>query len=145
MEQHKKFMQIAINEANNSGEDVPIGAVLVIDENIIAQSANKREAHNKPSAHAEVIVIDKAASLMDSWKLETATLYVTLEPCPMCAALILQSRIKEVIFGAYDPQYGAFGSKIDMRDIIKYKTQVKGGILEQECQSLILEFFKERR
>lgn len=138
-------MQIALNEAQNAGEDVPIGAVLVINNEIIAQSSNKREAKNQPSAHAEVVVIDEAAKKLGNWKLEDATLYVTLEPCPMCATLILQSRIKRVFFGAFDPQYGAFGSKIDMRDIIKSKTQVKGGIVEDTCQNLILEFFKERR
>ena len=129
MEQHKKFLQIAIEEAEKSGNDVPVGAVLVIGDKIIAQSSNKREAKNQPSAHAEVVVIDEAARLGGGWRLDNATLYVTLEPCPMCAALILQSKIKAVYFGAFDPNYGAFGSKIDMRDIINYKKEVKGGIM----------------
>lgn len=145
MKQHQDFMQIAIEEAKASGEDVPVGAVLVIDGQIVAKSSNKREANNQPSAHAEVVVIDEAARLLGSWRLDEAVLYVTLEPCPMCAALILQSKVKSVFFGAYDTSYGAFGSKIDMRQIINSKISVKGGILEDECQKLILDFFKERR
>jgi len=145
MQQIKNFMQLAIEEAQKSGKDVPIGAVLVIEGQIIAKSANKREAQNKPSAHAEVVVIDEAAKILGNWKLKDAQLFVTLEPCPMCAALILQSKIKSVYFGAYDTNYGAFGSKIDMRDIINAKTEIKGGILEKECQKLILDFFKEKR
>lgn len=145
MTQHKDFMKIAIEEAKCAGEDVPIGAVLVVDGQIIAKSSNKREVNNQPSAHAEVVVIDEAARLLGGWRLDDAVLYVTLEPCPMCATLILQSKIKSVFFGAYDTTYGAFGSKLDMRQIINSKISVKGGILEDECQKLILEFFKERR
>ena len=145
MEQIKKFMQIAIEEAKTSGDDVPVGAVLVINDEIVAKSSNKREAQNKPSAHAEVVVIDEAAKALGKWKLNEGELYVTLEPCPMCAALILQSKIKSVYFGAYDSSYGAFGSKIDMRDIINTKTKIKGGIMEEECQKLILDFFKDKR
>lgn len=145
MEQHKKFMKIALEEAQNSGYDIPVGAVIIVDNKVIAKSSNKREALNKPSAHAEMVAIDEAAKILSGWRLNEAVLYVTLEPCPMCAALILQSKIKSVFFGAYDTNYGAFGSKIDMREIINSKTEVKGGILEKECQQLILDFFKEKR
>lgn len=145
MEQHKKFMQIAINEAKTSAKDVPVGAVLVIDNKIIAKSSNNREESNRPSGHAEIVVIDTAAQILNSWRLQNAKLYVTLEPCPMCAALILQSKIKEVYFGAYDIQYGAFGSKLDMRSIINSQISVKGGILEEECKKLLLDFFREKR
>jgi len=142
---HKKFMKIAIDKANLSGTDVPVGAVLVIEDVIIAQSSNKREELNKPSAHAEILVIDEAARKLGTWRLNEAKLYVTLEPCPMCAALILQSKIKEVYFGAYDTNYGAFGSKIDMQKIINSKISIKGGIMEEECQKLLLDFFKDKR
>lgn len=145
MEQHKKFMQTALKEAQNSGEDVPVGAVIVLGEEIISKSSNKREALNKPSAHAEIIAIDEAAKVLGEWRLNEAVLYVTLEPCPMCAALILQAKIKSVFFGAYDTNYGAFGSKLDMRDIINSKIEIKGGILEKECSEVILEFFREKR
>ncbi len=145
MEKSQKFMRIAIEEAQNSGNDVPVGAVIVIDNKVIAKASNKREAINKPSAHAEMIVIDEAAQIIKNWRLNDAILYVTLEPCPMCAALILQSKIKTVVFGAYDANYGAFGSKIDMREIINSKTEVRGGIMENECQELILNFFKGKR
>ncbi|MDD3419786.1 MAG: nucleoside deaminase [Candidatus Gastranaerophilales bacterium] len=145
MEQHKQFMQIAINEAKASTKDVPVGAVLVIDGKIISKSSNKREQINRPSGHAEVVVIDDAAKILNSWRLQNAKLYVTLEPCPMCAALILQSKIKEVYFGAYDVQYGAFGSKLDMRNTINSQISVKGGILEEECKKLIVDFFQEKR
>jgi tRNA(adenine34) deaminase len=142
---HQNFMKIAIDEANLSGQDVPVGAVLVIDDIVIAKSSNKREEFNKPSAHAEMIVIDEAAQKLGTWRLNEAKLYVTLEPCPMCAALILQSKIKEVYFGAYDTNYGAFGSKMDMQKIINSKILIKGGIMEEECQKLLLEFFKGKR
>jgi len=145
MEKLKKFMRIALDEAKKSEEDVPVGAVLVINNEIIAKSPNKREKLNKPSAHAEILVIDEAAQKINNWQLKNAQLFVTLEPCPMCATLILQSKIKEVYFGAYDTNYGAFGSKIDLQKIIKAKTSVKGGILEEECQKIILDFFKDKR
>lgn len=145
IEQHQNFMKIAINEALLSGQDVPVGAVLVIGDNIISKSSNKREKLNKPSAHAEILVIDEAAQKLGTWRLNEAKLYVTLEPCPMCATLILQSKIKEVYFGAYDTNYGAFGSKLDMQKIISSKISIKGGIMEEECQKLLLDFFKDKR
>lgn len=145
MEQDKNFMQIAINEAKSSGQDVPVGAVLAVDGKIIAKSANKREELNLPGAHAEALVIEKAAKKLGRWRLNDAELYVTLEPCPMCAALILQAKIKSVCFGAYDPLYGAFGSKIDMREILNSKISIRGGVLENECQKILTDFFRERR
>ncbi len=145
MNQHNTFMQIAINEAKLSGADVPVGAVLVIADTIISKSSNKREELNKPSAHAEMMVIDEAAQKLGTWRLNDAELYVTLEPCPMCATLILQSKIKAVYFGAYDTNYGAFGSKINMQEIINSKITVKGGIMEEESQKLLLDFFKGKR
>ena len=143
--EHQNYMKIALEEATLSGQDVPVGAVLVIGGEIVAKSSNKREELNKPSAHAEILVIDAAAKKLGSWRLNEAELYVTLEPCPMCATLILQSKIKEVYFGAYDTNYGAFGSKIDMQKIINSKISIKGGILEEECQKLLLDFFKDKR
>ena len=92
-----------------------------------------------------MMVIDEAAQKLGTWRLNDAELYVTLEPCPMCATLILQSKIKAVYFGAYDTNYGAFGSKINMQEIINSKITVKGGIMEEESQKLLLDFFKGKR
>lgn len=142
---HEKFMELAIDEAKKSTLDVPVGAVLVLRGKVIASSANKREELKKPTAHAEMIVLDDGAKILGDWRLNETQLYVTLEPCPMCASAILQSRVGEVFFGAYDSIYGAFGSALDMRECIKSKTKVKGGILEEECQSIIKDFFETKR
>lgn len=142
---NEKFMHLAIQEAEKISLDVPVGAVLVLDEKVIASASNKREELKKPTAHAEMIVLDEGAKILGDWRLSSTKLYVTLEPCPMCAAAILQSRVGEVYFGAYDTAYGAFGSKLDMRDIVNSKTKIKGGILEEDCQSLLTDFFEAKR
>lgn len=138
-------MKLAIEQAKKASKDVPIGAVLVANGEVIAISSNKREALQKPTAHAEMLVIDEGAKKLDNWRLQDTQLYVTLEPCPMCAAAILQSRVGEVYFGAYDSAYGAMGSTLNMKDYINSKTKVTGGILEDECQSLIKDFFENKR
>lgn len=142
---NEKFMQIAIDEALNTGVDVPVGAVLVLDAKVIAKSSNKREELQKPTAHAEMVVLDEGAQAIGSWRLNDAKLYVTLEPCPMCAAAILQARVGEVFFGAYDTSYGAFGSRLEMKEFINSKTKITGGIMEKDCQKLITDFFEGKR
>ena len=139
------FMQQAIEIAQKSGADVPVGAIIVKDDKIIAYACNEREKNNDPTAHAEILAIKQAASLLNNWRLEDCELYVTLEPCPMCAWAILQSRIKAVYFGSYDSQYGAFGSALDLRTHANCKLKVYGGILEKECDNIIREFWKEKR
>ena len=113
-----KFMHMAIEIAKNSGEDLPIGAVLVKNNEVIAQAHNEKELQKQIAKHAEMIVIEQACKKLNTWRLDECSLYVTLEPCPMCAWAILQSRIKNVYFGAYDNLYGAFGSKLNLNKLL---------------------------
>ena len=109
------FMSISINEAKKSGRDVPVGAVVVKNGDVIATAHNERELDNDVTSHAEILAIRKAEQVLGNWRLDDCDLYVTLEPCPMCGWAILQSRIKNVYFGSYDTNYGAFFSKVDLR------------------------------
>lgn len=136
---------MSINEAKKAGGDVPVGAIIVLGDKVIGQSSNKKEFSNDVTAHAEILAIKQAAKTLDNWRLTGAKMFVTLEPCPMCATAIINSRISELYFGAYDTQYGAFGSVIDMREILPSNLKVYGGINEAECSELIDEFFKEKR
>lgn len=136
-------MRLAIEEAKKSGIDVPIGAVVVKDDEILAVASNKKELNNDVSAHAEIIALKKAAQKTGDWRLAGGKLYVTLEPCPMCATAIINSRISEVFFGAYDNLYGALGSVLDLRKVFNSKLNVKGGILEDECSLLLREFWRK--
>lgn len=143
-----KFMQMAIEIAQKSGEDVPVGALIVKNGEIISSACNEREKTLDPSAHAEVLALRKASLALNNWRLDDCELYVTLEPCPMCAWAILQSRIKAVYFGSFDEQYGAFGSALDLRKInpgINSKLKIYSGILEEECDNIISEFWKNNR
>lgn len=139
------FMQEAINVAKDSGADVPVGAVIVKNGKIIASACNEREKTNDISAHAEILAIRRSESALNNWRLDDCELYVTLEPCPMCAWAILQSRIKAVYFGSYDTQYGALGSVLDLREQANTKLKVYGGILENECDNIIKSFWKNKR
>ena len=139
------FMKTALEEAKKSGEDVPVGAVLVCEGEIIAKAHNRKEQENNPTAHAEILVINEASKKLQNWRLDNTVLYVTLEPCPMCAAAILYARIPKVVFGAYDSLYGAFGSTMNMADLIKFSPEIIGGILEEDCSKLLKDFFKNKR
>lgn len=139
------FMKEAIICAKTTEVDIPVGAVVVKNGEIIAYASNEKEKNNDVSAHAEIVAIKKASKILNNWRLNDCDLYVTLEPCPMCAWAILQSRIKNVYFGSYDTQYGAFGSKINLSAITNSDTKIKGGILEAECDSLLNDFFKRVR
>ena len=140
-----KFMKIALEEAEKSDKDVPVGAVLVYNNEIIAKAHNCKELETDATSHAEILVIKEASKKFKNWRLNNTVLYVTLEPCPMCAAAILYSRIPKIVFGAYDPLYGAFGSTIDMRDLIKFNPEITGGILEEDCSRLLKDFFRNQR
>lgn len=139
------FMQEAINIAKNSEKDLPIGAVLVKNGEIISKAHNEKELQKDVTAHAEMLVIQKAQEILGTTILSDCELYVTLEPCPMCAWAILNSRISKVFFGAYDTIYGALGSATDLRKFLNSKTEVIGGIKEEECSTLLKNYFKTIR
>ena len=146
---HITYMQAAIEEAKkaqNLGED-PIGAVIVKDGEIIARGYNLRETSQLSNAHAEMIAIAKANEMVGSWRLEDCTLYVTLEPCPMCAGAIVQSRIPTVVFGAHDPKGGCCGTIYNLLDESKFnhRCELVSGVLEEECGQLLSDFFRNLR
>lgn len=139
------LMNKAINIAKNSGADVPVGALIVKNGEILASECNKKEATNDITAHAEILAIKEAEKKLGNWRLDGCELYVTLEPCPMCAWAIIQSRVKSVYFGSYDLQYGALGSATDLRKQADSDLKVYGGILEEECNNILESFWSECR
>jgi len=145
----EKYMRLAIDEALKAKDklEVPIGAVIVQDDEVVASAYNLRETEQRSVAHAELLAIDEACKKLGTWRLEDATLYVTLEPCPMCAGAIVLSRVKRVVFGAYDPKGGCAGTLLNLLEFEKFnhQAQVVGGMLEEECGSLLTTFFRELR
>ncbi|MGF7015726.1 tRNA adenosine(34) deaminase TadA [Ornithinibacillus bavariensis] len=143
------YMQLAINEAEKASQrnEVPIGAIIVLQDEVIATGFNIRETSQETLSHAELIAIREANKKVGSWRLEDCTLYVTLEPCPMCAGAIVQSRIKRVVFGASDPKAGCAGTLMNLLDEKRFNHQVAvtKGVLEEKCSSLLSNFFKELR
>jgi tRNA(adenine34) deaminase len=142
------FMHLALEEARQSGDEVPVGAVLVDSTGeVLASAHNFREQKNDPTSHAEIEVIREAAAELSDWRLEGTTLFVTLEPCVMCAGAIVAARIPRVVFGAWDERVGASGSTYDiLRDPRLGKpVEVVSGVLESECSGLLKEFFSSRR
>ena len=138
-------MQEAIKLANTSDKDIPIAAIIVKNGEIIASAVNEREKEQNAVNHAEIIAIQKANKKLNNWRLNDCEMYVTLEPCPMCASAILQARISKLYFGAYDMLNGAMGSKSDMRKIMNLDIEVKGGIMEDECTKLLHDYFGRLR
>lgn len=139
------FMKRAIELAKQVEKDVPVSAIIVKNGEIIASAQNERELDNDVTSHAEILAIRKAEHILNNWRLEDCEMYVTLEPCPMCAWAILQSRIKTLYFGSFDKNYGAFGSAMDLRENTNTKLKVFGGIMEEECDKILEEFFKKIR
>lgn len=143
------YMKYAIKEALKAKKknEVPIGAVVVCNGEIISKAHNLREKTQDATTHAEILAIKKACKKIGSWRLENCDIYVTLEPCPMCAGAILQSRIRKVYFGCYDPKAGAAGSLINIleNDYFNHHTECEGNILKDECSTLLKDFFKELR
>ena len=144
----EEFMRAALAEAEIAmaiGE-VPIGAVIVKNGEVIASAHNMRENGGGATAHAELLAINEACKITGSWRLSGCELYVTLEPCPMCAGAVINSRLDRVVFGARDPRAGAFGSLINLNSYpLGHKTEVEFGVCEDECLGLIREFFGKMR
>lgn len=146
---YEYYMEFAISQAKKAFEinETPIGAIIVYNDEIIATGYNKRNSTKNPLAHAEIIAINQAANYMGDWRLENCQMYITLEPCPMCAGAIVQSRIPKIIFGAKNPKAGCAGSIINLLQIQKLNHQVEivDGILENKCSVMMKEFFKQFR
>lgn len=146
---HEFFMKEAINEAKKAEQigEVPIGAVLVLNDEIIARAHNLRESNQTAIAHAELIAIDAACRKLGTWRLEQAILYVTLEPCPMCAGAIMLSRVEKVVFGASDPKGGCAGTFMNLLqdERFNHQSEVIPGVLEEECGQLLSHFFRKLR
>ena len=144
-----QFMQQAIEQAQLAAVagEVPVGTVLVRDGQVIAKAFNKPIGNHDPSAHAEMLALREAAKTEGNYRLPGSTLYVTLEPCVMCAGAILHARVDRVVFGAPDPKTGAAGSVLDVFSSkqINHQTSVEGGVMSEECGQLLRSFFKERR
>ena len=149
MEQHHIWMREAIEEAKKAEalKEVPIGAVIVKDGRIVARGHNMRESANDPTAHAEMIAIRQASAALGAWRLTGCTLYVTLEPCPMCAGAIVQSRIPLVVYGAADPKAGCAGTLYNLLqdDRFNHRAEIVSGVLQDECAELLTTFFRKLR
>ena len=141
-------MRAALKEAQKAEQkdEVPVGAVVVCDGKIVARAHNLRNTSCDGTAHAEVLVIKKAGKKLGRWNLSGCELYVTLEPCAMCAGAMVNSRIKKVYFGAFDHRYGCCGSIMDVTNSeLNHRVEVEGGVLEEECAGIISAFFKNLR
>lgn len=147
-ERDVKFMREAIAALEECPDcEVPIAAVVVCGDEVIAKGVNRREADNDPTAHAEVVALREAARKLGRWNLSECELYVTLEPCVMCAGAIVYSRIKRVVYGAPDLRFGACGTTLNIasNDKLNHRAEITGGVLASECLAPIREFFKARR
>jgi tRNA(adenine34) deaminase len=143
------YMRLALREAERAAEhdDVPIGAVVVREGEVLAAACNERELRNDPTAHAEVLVLREAGQKLGGWRIADAVLYVTVEPCAMCAGAIVWARVPRVVFGAPDPKAGAAGSVLDVlgEPRLNWQPEVAGGLLADECAALLSTFFAPRR
>lgn len=146
---HEYYMKEALKEAKKAykKEEIPVGAIIVKDDEIIARAHNLKETKRDTTNHAEILAIQKASKKLDAWRLEDCTMYVTLEPCTMCAGAIINSRIKNVIIGTSDPKTGACGSVLNLFEDYKFnhKVEYKTGVMQAECEKILKDFFKELR
>lgn len=146
---HEDWMRLALKEAQKALvlDDVPVGALIVRNGVIIAEAHNEKEFAQDPTAHAEILAIRRAAEVLGHWRLTDCILYVTLEPCPMCAGAVLQSRIKHLVYGASDPKGGAVESvmKVLNEKLWNHKAEITAGVLEEECSAIIKKYFQEKR
>ncbi len=145
----ERFMRLALEEAARAATrgEVPVGALVVHGGEIIARAHNLRESAQDPTAHAELIAVRKAAARLGSWRLEGCTVYVTLEPCPMCAGLLVNARVPRVVWGAADPKAGAFRTlyRIGEDERLNHRIEDVGGVLEDECADVLRDFFRAIR
>jgi tRNA(adenine34) deaminase len=143
------YMRLALREAERALEhgDVPVGAVVAVRGEVVGAGHNEREHRQDPTAHAEVLALREAASSVGSWRILDSVLYVTLEPCAMCAGAIVLARVPRVVYGTADPKAGAAGSVLDVlaEPRFNHRPQVEGGLLREECAALLVEFFASRR
>lgn len=149
MSEHEEYMRMAIREAVAalSEDEVPVGAVVVCDGRIVGKAHNQRETLRDPTAHAEIIALTQAAAALERWRMTGARMYVTLEPCVMCAGALVNARVDELIYGATDPKAGACGSLYDIpRDErLNHRLTVTSGVLAEDCGLLLQEFFRNKR
>jgi len=147
--EHEQWMELAIAEAKKAARlgEVPVGAVIIKDGKVIGRGRNLKETFNDPTAHAEIVAIRQAAEHEGSWRILNATMYVTLEPCPMCAGAIVMARIPELVIGARDPKTGAVSSLMDIArdERLNHRVSVVTGVLEEECAFLLEDFFRKLR
>ena len=147
--QDEDFMALAFAEAQKAFKlgEVPVGCVIVLKNRVIARAHNLRETKNDPTAHAEILAIKKAAQRMGGWRLLDTTIYVTVEPCAMCAGAIYQARIERLVFGVDDPKAGAIKSLFSILDNekINHRVAVTGGVLQKECSEILSNFFRQNR
>jgi tRNA(adenine34) deaminase len=149
MNRHEEYMKIALSlaqEARKNGE-IPVGAIIVVNGEIVAKACNEKEIRGDATAHAEILALQRAAKQVGHWRLSDATMYVTLEPCSMCAGAMVQARLGKLVYGAYDPRAGAAGSVIDLLDhpAFNHRVIVKSGVLADECGQILKEFFEAKR
>jgi tRNA(adenine34) deaminase len=146
---HEYYMQQAIVEANKALErdEVPVGAIIVFGNSIIAKAHNQREMLLDPTAHAEMIAITQASAYLQNWRLSDTTVYVTLEPCAMCAGALVQARVKNLVYGAKDEKYGACESTVNLVNYPRFNHRINviSGVIEEECSVLLKQFFQEKR
>lgn len=149
IEPHEEYMRVALAAARLAGArgEVPVGAVLVQAGRVVATRGNERELRHDPTAHAEMLVLRDAAALLGGWRILDAALYVTLEPCPMCAGALVQARVARLVYGAADPKGGAAGTVLDITShpVLNHAVDVTGGVLAEEAALLLRKFFETRR
>lgn len=145
---HEKYMRLALIEAKKAAAagEIPVGAVVVCGNTVLAAARNDREVTHSPLGHAEVRAIEMACQARGDWRLDNCTLYVTLEPCPMCSGVILNARVGQVVYGAADPQYGCLGSRLNLVHLdLGAAPRLTAGILAEECSALLSDFFRGQR
>ena len=149
MTQDEKYMKEAMKQAKKAAaiEEVPIGCVIVYKDKIIARGYNKRNLKKNTLAHAEILAMNKASKVIGDWRLEDCTMYVTLEPCPMCAGAIVQARIPKVVIGSMNPKAGCAGSVLNVLQTegLNHQVDIESGVLGEECSCMLSDFFKELR